>query len=1043
MKRNFLSQLSARGLLLGLCILAAVPFGIAVFQLVEDVETKLSAADIERRGLHYHQTLEKLLETVVEHERTADEYASGDVQITQRLERDRQALLSAIDIAEKDNQSIGKSLRIESPWKLLKADALQLTTGQKGSSRQDYLLTHFWVITDIVNLMGQVADQSKLGLSSGVNTYYLADAVGRGIPKLARQTAQTRHLGLGILEANSGNPIAISASLVPDPSEAESLTPNDLLSSEGLSGEESANDPDRIADSLASKQAELLVQSQGLNEGLEALDRTAIALFKLDPVLKSSLEAYFSANNYESHELSILALDSGNRKNTVPVDQYFSLSYRALAAQGRLYDVASSELDLRLIHQIQMLSERRKQILLLAGLTFGIFATAAIALDRSRAMRDRAKLALGLAETKYRSIFENAADGIFQTTPDEQFISANPALARIYRFSSSDALIENLSYHISDRLYVIPSRRQEFASLLHEFGSVVDFESQVYRQDGQTIWISENARAVYGIDGQVLQYEGTVKDISDRKRAAEELFRAKEAAESANFAKSQFLANMSHELRTPLNAIIGYGEMLQEDVVDLGCEDIVPDLEKICGAGKHLLNLINDILDLSKIEAGKMTLYLEAFDITTLANEVAATVQPMMKRGQNSLTIDCAPNLGSLYADHTKVRQSLLNLLSNAAKFTQKGEVGFAVTRENNTVHFRIRDTGIGMSPDQVTRLFQPFTQADTSTTRRYGGTGLGLVITQRFCRMMGGDVTVESAAGKGSTFDLSLPMQVSDAKPGSNSLDDRSIFSESIGEAIAAATDQRKGIRVLIIDDDAAVRDLMCRYLQKEGFIVFTAASGEEGLAVARHCQPDVITLDVIMSTMSGWNVLSAFKSDPLLSTIPIVMLTIIENRQKGLALGASDYLTKPIDYKQLTRVLERYKPTGQADNLTPPKVLVAEDDTATRELFETILQRQGWNVSVVENGRQALDAVKASPPDLILLDLMMPEMNGFQFISELRRIPEYEAIPIVVVTAIDLTEADQFRLKGQVESVLQKGAYSQEELLNHIRNLVVTCVR
>ncbi len=1036
MKRNFLSQLSARGLLLGLSILAAVPFGIAVLQLVEDVETKISAADIERRGLHYHQSLETLLEKIVQHERTADEYVSGDVQIIQRLERDRQDLLSAINIAEKNNQSLGRPLGLESPWQLLKADALQLTNGQKGSSRQDYLLTHFWVITDIVNLMAQVADQSKLGLSSGVNTYYLADAVGRGIPQLASQTAQTRHLGLGILEAISGNPIAISQSVVPDPSEAEVL----LASNSVSSIETFSLDVDRIITSLTRKRAELLVQAQGLSEGLDALDRTATALFKVDPKLKSSLDAYFSANNYESHELSLLALDSGNQKTPILVDQYFSLSYRALAAQGRLYDVASRELDHRLILQIQTLSGRRKQILVFAGLTFGVFAGAAIALDRSRTMRDRAKLALGLAETKYRSIFEHAADGIFQTTPDEQFISANPALARIYRFSSSDALIETLSYHIRDRLYVVPSRRQEFTALLREFGSVVDFESQVYRQDGQTIWISENARAVYGTDGQVIQYEGTVKDISDRKRAAEELFRAKEAAESANFAKSQFLANMSHELRTPLNAIIGYGEMLQEDVVDLGCEDIVPDLEKICGAGKHLLNLINDILDLSKIEAGKMTLYLEAFDIANLAREVAATVQPMMKRGQNSLTIDCAPNLGTLYADHTKVRQSLLNLLSNAAKFTQQGQVTFSVTREGNTVHFRIRDTGIGMSRDQLSRLFQPFTQADTSTTRRYGGTGLGLVITQRFCRMMGGDVTVESIPGQGSTFDLTLPSQVSEAKP---STDDRSIFSDSISEAITAATDQRKGIRVLIIDDDAAVRDLMCRYLQKEGFIVFSAASGEEGLAVARHCQPDVITLDVIMSTMSGWNVLSAFKAEPSLSSIPIVMLTIIENRQKGLALGASDYLTKPIDYKQLTRVLERYKPDVRDEHCEPPKVLVAEDDTATRELFKTILQRQGWHVSVVENGRQALDAVKTSPPDLILLDLMMPEMNGFQFITELRRLPEYEAIPIVVVTAIDLTEADQFRLKGQVESVLQKGAYSQEELLNQIRNLVVTCVR
>ncbi|HEY9616333.1 MAG TPA: PAS domain S-box protein, partial [Microcoleaceae cyanobacterium] len=307
--------------------------------------------------------------------------------------------------------------------------------------------------------------------------------------------------------------------------------------------------------------------------------------------------------------------------------------------------------------------------LLMTGVTMDITA------------RKQAEAALKQAEEKYRSIFENAADGIFQTTPDAVYISANPALARIYGYDSPEELIATLSYQIDRQLYVDPNRRAQFCQLIEQYDTVIDFESQVYRRDGSIIWISENARVVRDTQGNIAYYEGIVKDISDRKHAAEELFKAKEAAETANHAKSQFLANMSHELRTPLNAIIGYSEMLQEDAGDMGYEDIVPDLEKIHNAGKHLLGLINDILDISKIEAGRMDLYLENFRISSLIQEVQATVRPLMDKNNNQLIVHCPDNLGTMYADLTKVRQSLLNLLSNAAKFTEKGTITLAVVR--------------------------------------------------------------------------------------------------------------------------------------------------------------------------------------------------------------------------------------------------------------------------------------------------------------------------------------------------------------------------
>ncbi|MFO7141088.1 PAS domain-containing sensor histidine kinase [Arthrospira sp. PCC 8006] len=383
--------------------------------------------------------------------------------------------------------------------------------------------------------------------------------------------------------------------------------------------------------------------------------------------------------------------------------------------------------------------------------------------------RRRTEEVLRQTEAKYRSIFENAAEGICQTTPDGRYISANPALARILGYDSPEDLIANLT-DVSTQLYVKPTRRAEFVAAIAKSSVISGFESQVYRQDGTTIWISENARAVFDAMGELVCYEGTVEDITEGKRAAEALERAKEAAETANRAKSTFLANMSHELRTPLNAIIGYSEILSEEAEELGYEDIVPDLERIYTAGKNLLTLINDILDISKIEAGRMDLFVEAFDVSGLLESVMGTAQPLMSKNNNTLTVDCPDNIGIMYADVTKVRQILLNLLSNAAKFTTDGKIKIEVSRvsslpysqeSGSVVEFKVHDTGIGMSAEQQEQLFQPFTQGDASTTRRYGGTGLGLAISDRFCQMMGGNIQVQSTLGEGSTFKVVIPTRV------------------------------------------------------------------------------------------------------------------------------------------------------------------------------------------------------------------------------------------------------------------------------------------
>ncbi len=491
--------------------------------------------------------------------------------------------------------------------------------------------------------------------------------------------------------------------------------------------------------------------------------------------------------------------------------------------------------------------------------------------------------------------------------------------------------------------------------------------------------------------------------------------------------KSEFLANMSHELRTPLNAIIGYSEMLQEDAADLGAEQFTEDLKKINAAGKHLLELINAVLDLSKIEAGKMELYLESFDVPSLVRDIAAVIQPLAAKNGNELEVHCADEIGSMRADLTKVRQALFNLLSNACKFTERGTVSLTVERETaegqEWLIFSVRDTGIGMTPEQLGRLFEAFSQADAATTRKYGGTGLGLALSRRLCRMMGGDVMVESEAGRGSAFTIRLPAVVAETVEAAKAAE----TAPPASEALDAGT-------VLVIDDEAAVRDLMQRFLAREGFRVVTAGGGEEGLRRARELRPDAITLDVMMPGMDGWAVLSSLKADPAVADIPVIMLTIVDDRNLGYALGAAEYLTKPIDRERLVAVLGKYR--------RDQPVLVVDDDLTVRQLLRRMLEAEGFGVVEAENGRAALERLREVAPCVVLLDLMMPEMDGFEFAAEFRRHEAWRGIPIVVVTAKDLSHEDRERLNGHVQKILQKGTHGRDQLLAEVRELVTTSV-
>ena len=500
-----------------------------------------------------------------------------------------------------------------------------------------------------------------------------------------------------------------------------------------------------------------------------------------------------------------------------------------------------------------------------------------------------------------------------------------------------------------------------------------------------------------------------------------ERWRAKSALALASQHKSQYLANMSHELRTPLNAIIGLTEMLQEDAVDLKREDALEPLERVLRAAKHLLALINDILDLSKVEAGKMDIHLESFGIAALVDDVVQTLGPMAEKSGNALAVSCAADIGTMRADQTRLRQVLLNLGSNANKFTERGTVTISAKRvtveDREWVTIAVADTGIGLTPEQVGRLFQEFVQADASTTRKFGGTGLGLAISRRFCQLMGGDIAVESEPGRGSTFTIRLPAEVAAVQPGA-----------AVRDAAPArpGPTQAAGPTILVVDDDQTGRDVVERYLIREGFTVVTASGGLDGLRLARELRPAAITLDVIMPDLDGWTVLAAIKGDPELAEIPVILLTIVDEKNRGYSLGATDYMVKPVDRERLASVLRNI--CGAVGR----HALLVDDDDMMRRGMRLALEQNGWEVIEAEHGRVALARLAESCPDIILLDLMMPEMDGFEFLDEMRQRTEWREIPVFVVTARTLTAEDRGRLNGGVERILQKRG--RDEMLEDV---------
>ncbi|MDZ8049879.1 MAG: ATP-binding protein [Aulosira sp. ZfuVER01] len=885
------------------------PFGLVVYQLIAEIDSKIDFAKKEKLGLSYNYPLKNLLVNIIQHRTQVNQYLNGDRSLAQAIATETDNIETAIQNLNTVEQQLSPQLptspqwitiktSINNKWQQLKEHKLNLSPTQSWQEHTD-------IINDILALIAHVGDVSNLILDPALDSYYLMDTVVNQLPTTIENTAQAKDIG---------TEVALKKKIT------------------------------------ESERAKLLIFQSLIAPPLQEVQRglklSASSNRQIQPQLSTSINENFG-NIKKFIDLLNKEIINSKSINLQP-QVYKFVAQNALESQLKLYDTAFPLLDILLQQRITQLVIRKYQIIGFGLLVLVVIIYVSITLENNRKKEQKFAKELQVAEEKFRSIFENAINGIFQITPTDQYLSANPALAEIYGYNSPGELIANL--HNIKQLYVNPSRREEFVKIISDRGSVTDFESQVYRQDGSIIWISENARAISNENGNILYYEGTVSDITEYKRAEQEIYAAKEAAENANRAKSEFLANMSHELRTPLNGILGYAQILKRSP-ELG-EHQQNSINIIYQCGSHLLTLINDILDISKIEAQKMELYPIDFHLPAFLHAVAEICR--IRAEQKSLKFSYQPDpdlpLG-INTDEKRLRQVLINLLGNAIKFTKIGEVNFSVTLIEKTVNldhqiiykirFTVKDTGVGIQPEEIARIFLPFEQVG-SRKNQAEGTGLGLAISQKIIQLMGSTIQVTSQLQMGSVFWFDLDLLEAIDWVNTTSTNDK-------GKVIGFEGNVKK---ILVIDDRWENRSVIANLLTPLGFEVIEAINGKTGLEIAIQTKPDLVITDLVMPEIDGFQLMQYWHKNPQLKDIKIIAssASVFETDQsQSLQAGAVDFLAKPVQAEELLEKLALhlqiewiYQPESftALDIKLAPEEIVPPPDEILEQLLDLALR-------------------------------------------------------------------------------------------------------
>ncbi len=653
---------------------------------------------------------------------------------------------------------------------------------------------------------------------------------------------------------------------------------------------------------------------------------------------------------------------------------------------------------------------------------------------------------------RLKTILDNTLCGVLLIeASSRKIVDANPVALKTTGYSEKE-----LIGMVCHQLICQPGEERCIAVPLDQAGDLS--EGILFKAGGEPLPILRSVVPV-SIGGSGYFVESFI-DLSDRKKAEEELLQAKFAAEGANRTMSEFLATMSHELRTPLTAIIGFSELMLGGATGEFDELNKKFLGNISNSGKHLLSLINSILDLSKIEAGKIDLEFDYFCLQDLFTDTKNIISPLALKKNISMNFNAGS--GFIYADRTRFKQIMYNLVSNAIKFTPEGgSVNVLGSRSENWIRVTVSDTGIGISKENMKHLFKPFKQIDSSLSRKYEGTGLGLVLTKKFVEMHGGRIWVESEPGKGSTFAFEIP--VKSLKTGEKVRTPETCEENEINaleipdnkeETAKLETGAHKGNfevtdfpeilepegsdgsepLVMVVEDDEMSRELLVFTLKEAGYRVAQATSGKQALLFAQKLKPFVITLDLMLPEMSGWDVLKNLKKDSETAGIPVLVLSIDDKSDCNMLWGAFDHLVKPVEKSILLSTLDRLKEKMKKES---PKILIADDQESMVELIATLVKEEGYIISRAYGGKEAIERASTELPDAIILDLTMPDLSGFEVIRALKKNPETVDIPIIVCTAKDLSAQEMKTLNSSVSFVMQKEDLDKQTLLQLIKSL------